>query len=184
MGEAALLSAISFAADKHRNQRRKDHEASPYINHTIAVATLLATEGNVDDETVLIAAVLHDTVEDTNTTFEELEKEFGPEVADIVREVTDDKTLAKEVRKLLQIENARKASPRAKQLKIADKICNIKDVLESPPKDWSLERRREYLQWAAKVVDGCRGVNPGLEKSFDKLLLNGKKKLIAVKPGE
>jgi len=173
MSYAPLLKAISFAADKHRNQKRKDQEASPYINHPIAVAAVLADEGNVDDESILMAAILHDTVEDTETTFEELENLFGVEVAGIVRELTDDKSLLKEVRKELQIEHAAYASFRAKQVKIADKICNIRDILKSPPHDWLAERKREYLEWATKVVNGCRGVNPGLDKVFDSALAAG-----------
>jgi GTP diphosphokinase / guanosine-3',5'-bis(diphosphate) 3'-diphosphatase len=173
MNYALLLTAISFAADKHRNQKRKDQETSPYINHPIAVATVLANEGNVVDESILMAAILHDTVEDTKTTFEELEYLFGADVAGIVRELTDDKSLQKSVRKELQIEHAAHASPRAKQVKIADKICNIRDILNSPPHDWSVERKREYLEWAGKVVEGCRGVNSGLEKVFDELLAKG-----------
>jgi len=173
MNYAPFLNAISFAADRHRNQKRKDQDASPYINHPIAVAAVLATAGNVVDESILIAAILHDTVEDTETTFEELESLFGTDVTGIVRELTDDKTLPKEVRKELQIGHAAHASHRAKQVKIADKICNISDILKSPPHDWSVERKREYLEWAGKVVQGCRGVNPGLEKVFDELLANG-----------
>ena len=167
MSYSSLLNAISFAADKHRKCRRKDMEASPYINHPIAVATVLANAGNVVDESILIAAILHDTVEDTETTFIAVENLFGREVAGIVRDLTDDKSLPKEVRKQLQIDHAPHISPSAKQVKLADKICNVRDILKSPPHDWSLERRQEYLEWAGKVVDGCRGVNPELEKVFD-----------------
>ena len=112
-------------------------------------------EGEVSDEVALLAAALHDTVEDTKTTFEELEEHFGPEVAGLVREVTDDKSLDKSERKRLQIEHAPESSDRAKQLKIADKICNIRDITVSPPADWSLKRRSEYLSWSEKVVAGC-----------------------------
>jgi guanosine-3',5'-bis(diphosphate) 3'-pyrophosphohydrolase len=165
-----LLKAISFAADKHSRQRRKDVEASPFINHPIAVATVLATEGEVSDEVTLLAAALHDTVEDTQTTFEELEDNFGLEVAGLVREVTDDKSLDKGERKRLQIEHARKSSARAKQLKIADKICNIRDITVSPPANWSLERRSDYLGWSEKVVAGCRLVNAKLDEAFDQAI--------------
>jgi guanosine-3',5'-bis(diphosphate) 3'-pyrophosphohydrolase len=173
MSYASLLKAISFAAKKHSTQRRKDSEASPYINHPIAAATVLASEGNVDDETLLVAAILHDTVEDTKTTFEELETEFGVDVANVVMEVTDDKSLPKPRRKELQIEHAPHASSRAKQLKIADKICNIRDILNSPPMDWSVDRKREYLEWTQKVVNGCRGVNFCLDKVYDDALAAG-----------
>jgi guanosine-3',5'-bis(diphosphate) 3'-pyrophosphohydrolase len=175
MSYVSLLKSISFAAEKHSTQRRKDSDASPYINHPIAVATVLASEGNVDDEALLIAAVLHDTVEDTETTFEKLEEVFGIDVTNIVREVTDDKSLPKATRKELQIEHARHASSRAKQIKIADKICNIRDILNSPPADWSIERRQEYLEWTQKVVNGCRGVNTCLDQVYDDALAAGDK---------
>ncbi len=164
---ARLLKALAFAADKHRDQRRKDAGASPYINHCIVVATVLALEGGVTDQELLIAAILHDTAEDTRTTFAELEECFGAAVAALVREVTDDKALPKAERKRLQIANAAGLSGRAKQLKIADKICNIRDVSDCPPADWSIERRREYLLWAEQVVAGCRGVNAQLDRAFD-----------------
>src|ERR1017187_9549711 len=162
-----LLKAIAFAADKHRHQRRKDAEASPYINHPIAVAAVLAAEGDVSDEATLIAAALHDTVEDTQTTFVELEKHFGSEVAGLVRELTDDKSLEKTERKRLQIEHAKNSSIRAKQLKIADKICNIRDITDAPPVDWTLQRRRDYLAWSEQVVAVGEGVKPRLEDAFN-----------------
>jgi guanosine-3',5'-bis(diphosphate) 3'-pyrophosphohydrolase len=162
-----LLMALAFAAEKHRHQRRKDAAASPYINHPIAVATALAVEGSVTDEATLLAACLHDTVEDTETTFEELEGIFGTEVSNLVRSVTDDKSLEKGVRKQLQIEHAAKSSDKVKQIKISDKLCNIRDITNCPPQDWSLQRRTEYLAWSQEVVSGCRGVNLGLEQAFD-----------------
>ena len=174
MNPTHLLKAISFAADKHRRQRRKDAEASPYINHPIAVATVLASEGDVSDEATLLAAVLHDTVEDTQTTFVELEERFGSEVAGLVRELTDDKSLEKGERKRLQIEHARESSIRAKQVKISDKICNVRDITVSPPADWPLQRRREYLTWSEKVVAGCRDVNPKLDQAFDQEVLRAR----------
>jgi GTP diphosphokinase / guanosine-3',5'-bis(diphosphate) 3'-diphosphatase len=172
-----LLKAIAFAANKHRDQRRKDAEASPYINHPIAVATVLAAEGEVSDEITLIAAALHDTVEDTQTTFGELEEHFGSAVAGLVRELTDDKSLEKAERKRLQIEHARNLSVRAKKLKIADKICNVRDVTDTPPADWSLQRRREYLAWSTEVVIGCRCVNTKLDQAFDQAINRAKNKL-------
>lgn len=173
MGYALLLQAISFAAEKHRNQRRKDTNASPYINHPIAVANILASEADVSSEALLLAGILHDTVEDTDTSFEELEKIFGIEVTEIVREVTDDKKLPKATRKVLQIEHAQHASSSAKQIKIADKISNIRDILDNPPKDWTDVRKQEYLEWATKVVDGCRGINPKLDNVYDDALKSG-----------
>ena len=163
-----LMSALAFAADKHKNQRRKDADASPYINHPIALANLLLNEAGVEDQRVLIAAVLHDTIEDTDTTEQELVKHFGKDVADIVLEVTDDKTLPKAERKQLQIEHAAHISRRAKLVKLADKICNLRDITASPPADWSIVRKQEYFEWAKSVVDRLRGVHPGLEHLFDK----------------
>jgi GTP diphosphokinase / guanosine-3',5'-bis(diphosphate) 3'-diphosphatase len=170
----ALLRAMRYAADQHRFQKRKDASGSPYINHPIAVAALLAETGGITDEGLLIAAVLHDTVEDTETTFEALAAMFGSDVAALVAEVTDDKNLPKDERKELQVQHARTASPQAKQLKIADKVCNLRDVTYHPPVGWSLRRRREYFDWAERVVAGCRGVNPALDAAFDEALAAGR----------
>jgi guanosine-3',5'-bis(diphosphate) 3'-pyrophosphohydrolase len=162
-----ILRAIAFAADKHRNQRRKDADATPYINHPIALANVLKEEGGVSDPVVLAAAILHDTIEDTETTAYELEMLFGPEVTKVVLEVTDDKALDKAVRKQLQIEHAATASHQAKLVKLADKICNLRDIAANPPADWSEERKREYFEWAKRVVDQVRGASSVLEQQFD-----------------
>ena len=167
---AALLKSATFAARKHRDQRRKDEGASPYINHPIEVAEILARIGGVDEVSVLQAALLHDTVEDTQTSADEIEREFGSAVRKLVEEVTDDKTLPKAERKRLQIEHAPRLSARAKLIKLADKICNVRDVMYTPPKSWDQRRRVEYFDWAAKVVAGCRGTNLPLERHFDTLL--------------
>jgi guanosine-3',5'-bis(diphosphate) 3'-pyrophosphohydrolase len=162
-----LLRAISFAAEKHRNQRRKDEEASPYINHPIALAALLVTVGGIEDVVVLQAAILHDTVEDTDTSFAELAEHFGDEVASIVREVTDDKNLDKAQRKQMQIDHAPHASRAAALVKLADKICNLRDVVDAPPAHWPLERRQAYFDWARRVVDGLPRVNDALLAEFN-----------------
>ena len=162
-----VIRAISFAADKHRNQRRKDIEASPYINHPIALANILANEAGIEDEKVLVAAILHDTIEDTETTAQELADLFGDDVTAIVLEVTDDKSLPKVERKRLQIEHAPTISRRAKLVKLADKIANLRDIAASPPADWPLKRQQEYFDWAKAVVDGLRGIHPTLERIFD-----------------
>jgi len=164
---ALLLRALAFAAHKHRDQRRKDAEASPYINHPIALAEVLAREGGISDLEVLAAALLHDTIEDTATTAEELRAQFGARIAGIVAEVTDDKDLPKEERKRLQIEHAPAISHGAKLVKLADKICNLRDVADRPPAQWGLERRQEYFEWAKQVIDGLRGAHRGLEEAFD-----------------
>lgn len=174
---AAILKALHFAASKHRDQRRKDVEASPYINHPIEVAELLAREGGVTDQVLLQAAILHDTIEDTDTTPEELEHAFGADVRRVVEEVTDNKTLPKAERKRLQIEHAPHLSDRARQVKIADKISNVLGVTLAPPADWSLQRRQEYLDWTEQVVAGCRGANPALENFYDEVLTEGRRVL-------
>jgi guanosine-3',5'-bis(diphosphate) 3'-pyrophosphohydrolase len=165
-----LLAAMTFAAEKHRRQRRKDSDATPYINHPIAVAELLARVGQVHDLAALQAAILHDTVEDTDTRPEELETHFGPTVRELVAEVTDDKRLPKAERKRLQIEHAPHLSGLAKQIKLADKICNISEMSPTQPDGWPLSRKREYLDWAEKVVAGLRGSNAPLGELFDAVL--------------
>ena len=169
-----ILKALNFAAGKHTNQRRKDSHSSPYINHLIGVAETLWSVGEVRDETLLVAAILHDTIEDTDTTQEEIGAEFGEEVLSLVLEVTDDKSLPKQTRKQLQVEHAPHKSGKAKLLKIADKINNIRDIIKSPPADWSMERKQEYLLWSERVVAGLRGASPELEKQYDTLLAEGK----------
>lgn len=164
---ALLIRAAAFAAHKHRNQRRKDADASPYINHPIALADVLANEGGIVDPVVLAAALLHDTIEDTDTTQAELEAAFGPAIAVVVAEVTDDKALPKPERKRLQVEHASHISRPAKLVKLADKICNLRDVANSPPADWAIERKREYFDWARSVVDRMRGTHEVLECLFD-----------------
>ena len=165
-----FIKAVAFAAEKHKNQRRKDASASPYINHPISLANVLANEGGIANEDVLMAAILHDTIEDTETSESELRDEFGSSVAEIVLEVTDDKSLSKAERKLKQIEHAPHVSMDAKLVKLADKICNLRDILSSPPSDWSIARRQEYFKWAEAVVQGLRGTNVKLEKIFDELM--------------
>ena len=177
-----VLRCLAFAAHKHRDQRRKDEEASPYINHPIAVANVLANEGHVDDDAVICAALLHDTIEDTETTPEELREAFGNEIADIVLEVSDDKSLPKGERKRLQIEHAPHLSGGAKPIKLADKISNIRDITEDPPDGWDIQRRREYVEWGEKVVAGLRGANSELERMFDEVANKAKESLKRSEP--
>jgi len=162
-----ILAAAQFAAEKHAQQRRKGAAQEPYINHLIEVARLIADSSDQLDPELIMAGLLHDTVEDTGVTKEEIAHKFGPDVASLVAEVTDDKTLPKETRKALQVKNAPKKSLRGQTLKLADKISNVRDVGSSPPEGWPLERRREYFDWAKRVVDGLRGVSPRLEAAFD-----------------
>lgn len=172
-----IFKALRFSADKHSNQRRKDAKASPYINHPIQVAEILWRVGDVRDVSLLVASLLHDTIEDTATTPEEIRAEFGEDVLALVLEVTDDKRLPKATRKQLQVEHAPHKSQNAKLLKLADKISNVQDIVTSPPKDWSLERRQEYLLWTERVVAGLRGVNEKLEHHYDEILSQGKQSL-------
>ena len=167
-----VLRAASFAAHKHRDQRRKDQLASPYINHPLALASILAEAGGVTDAMTLCAALLHDTVEDTETTEQEIAEAFGVEIASIVMEVTDDKRLEKAARKQAQIDHAATISNRAKLVKLADKISNVRDIAFSPPANWPIERKREYFDWAKAVVDQLRGINSVLEQVFDRAYLD------------
>jgi guanosine-3',5'-bis(diphosphate) 3'-pyrophosphohydrolase len=150
---ATFVRALAFASRKHSQQRRKDADASPYINHPIALVSILAVEAGITDPDVLCAALLHDTIEDTNTAMEELVETFGSEIAEIVAEVTDDKQLPKAERKRRQIEHASHLTPKARLVKLADKIANLRDVADAPPASWSLTERQEYFDWAKQVVD-------------------------------
>src|SRR5262249_40488189 len=142
----------------------------PYINHPIEVATLVATVGGCDDVAVLQAAILHDTIEDTDATPEEIEREFGADVRALVLEMTDDMSLPSPQRKLVQVNRAATLSHRAKLIKIADKIANVGDIARHPPPDWTAERRRNYFDWTKEVIDQIRGTNAPLEACYDEAL--------------
>lgn len=180
-----ILRALEFAAGRHRTQKRKGEDQSPYINHPIQVASLLANEGGEKDPILLAAAILHDVVEDTVDTLEEkqelinqISEIFGPQVLSLTLEVTDDKSLEKQERKRLQIEQAPHKSDNAKKLKIADKIMNIRDITANPPVGWPLQRIIDYFDWAEKVVAGLKGVNKRLEDMFDECIVFGRAKYI------
>lgn len=172
---ATLLEAARFAADKHVGQRRKGASHRPYINHPIEVAETVARVGGITDTAVLCAALLHDTVEDTDTTPEEIESRFGRDVAALVAEMTDEKGLRSDVRKRLQVENAPHKSPGARAIKLADKISNVREIGVDPPADWSEDRRRDYFTWAAEVIDALRGQHPSLETLFDETVAKSRR---------
>ena len=172
-----ILKAAHFAAQKHRDQRRKDKEVSPYINHPISVAKIISEIGNIEDPEVLAAALLHDTIEDTKTTPEELIDDFGERVCSLVQEVTDDKTLPKLERKQRQIDHAKEISGDAAIIKLGDKIANVTDITNTPPTDWDSNRQLEYFDWAEKVINNCPKVNTSLEKYFKYSIQKGREKL-------
>jgi len=159
---ADIIFTVDYAAQKHKSQRRKDPEATPVINHPVGVANILIQEGGVEDIEVIQAALLHDTVEDTDTSFEELEETFGKTVTALVREVTDDKALSKEERKELSIKNASLKSHKAKLVTMADKIYNLRDLVRVLPEGWTEARRKEYFGWAQKVCVQCYEANDAL----------------------
>ncbi len=163
----SLACAYHFAAVRHVDQRRKGEAAEPYMNHLAEVAELVALATRATDPEIVIAAVLHDAVEDTKTSLAELTALFGERVAGLVAEVTDDKSLPKQQRKDLQVAHAASASRGAQIIKLADKTSNLRSLAASPPKDWSHERRLEYLAWASEVVDACRQADPWLAGQFD-----------------
>jgi len=165
----AVARALDFAARKHAGQRRKGQAAEPYVNHLADVARMVAEATGGKDAVAVVAALLHDTIallhdtiEDTGTTRQELE--FGPEVAALVAEVTDDKTLPKAERKRLQVVHAPGKSARARMIKLADETSDLRSITASPPLGWDWQRQRDYFEWAGQVAQGCRGVNPTLEK--------------------
>lgn len=172
-----FLKALNFSAEKHRHQRRKDTAASPYINHPIEVANILWTVGEVYDVTTVIAALLHDTIEDTDATSEEIRRNFGDEVLDLVMEVSDDKSLPKQERKQNQVIHSPHLSRRAQEIKLADKICNVRDIAYAPPGHWPRQRRLDYLHWARAVIDGLRGANEKLEAYFDETLAQARQSI-------
>lgn len=177
MNEVLVLKAAQFAALKHKDQLRKGSDELPYIVHLISTALLIAEVGGVDDPEILAAALLHDTLEDTVTTAEELTAAFGEKVCHLVEEVSDDKSLEHAERKRLQIEHAPELSPEAVLIKIADKISNIMDLTNSPPVNWDLERRKEYIDWAEEVINNCPKVNAALEKRFTEVVDLGREAL-------
>lgn len=164
-----VIDALQFAAVKHQHQRRKDAARTPYINHPITLLHVLQHTGQISDPVVLISALLHDTVEDTETTFDEITARFGEAVAAVVAQVTDDKSLPKAARKQHQVDHAAHLCDRAKLVKLADKIANLRDLVASPPADWPPQRCHDYCQWAKQVVDGLRGIHPGLEAEFERI---------------
>jgi len=172
-----LLKAAHFAAYKHRNQKRKDEEKIPYINHPISVAKIISEIGNVEDPEVLAAALLHDTIEDTETTVDELIDNFGERVCSLVQEVTDDKTLPRLQRKQRQIDHAKEISEGAALIKLGDKISNVTDIANTPPTGWNSHRRLEYFDWAEKVINNCPKVNEKLEYHFKDSIQKGREKL-------
>jgi guanosine-3',5'-bis(diphosphate) 3'-pyrophosphohydrolase len=168
-----ILQAAVFAAHCHSQQRRKNAQATPYINHPLEVAHHLSSVGKVVDEEILIAALLHDTIEDTATEREDIVELFGERVAGLVCECTDDKTLPKSERKRLQIVKAPGKSSGAKMIKIADKTCNLRSMLDDPPVEWSKQRQYEYFVWAEKVVRGLLGVNEALDTEVLQVIQSG-----------
>ena len=162
-----VMQAADAAARWHVHQRRKGQAAEPYVNHLLEVANLVATATEGREPDAVIAALLHDAVEDQDVTIEQIAGDYGSKVAGIVREVTDDKSLPKEERKRLQVETAGRKSREAKLIKLADKTSNLRAIAETPPPDWPVERRLDYVRWASEVVAQLRGTSLWLERQFD-----------------
>jgi (p)ppGpp synthase/HD superfamily hydrolase len=186
----ALVSrAADFAARRHVHQRRKGANQEPYVNHLAEVTSLLATTAERPEPQLLAAAWLHDTLEDTCPTKEEFDKvkaeietQFGAAVLALVLEVTDDKSLPKEVRKRLQIETTAGKSREARLLKLADKTSNLFAMAVSPPAGWDTARIAAYIRWAEDVVASCRGLNAELEKTFDMAAAAARARILATDP--
>lgn len=167
---ATVMDAAFFGAERHATQRRKDIAATPYINHPLSLASLLATEAGIDDFIIICAVLLHDTIEDTDTTEDELRQRYGDEITDIVLELSDDKSLPKAVRKQYQIDHAAAKTLKAKIASLADKTCNLRDLAVSTPIGWTAERVDLYFDWAEKVGRQLMGQNPLLDALFEKAL--------------
>ncbi len=169
-----FIEALHFAAEKHKYQKRKGTNPPPYINHPIKVVRTLWEEGQVRDHEVLVVALLHDTIEDTETLPEELTQRFGQRVCNAVLEVTNDWRIPREQLKQKQIDDAPFKSVVAKQVKLADLICNIRDIQDDPPYRWTKTRRMGYLLWAEEVAAGLKGCNPHLDTYFAQYLKRAK----------
>ena len=180
-----ILDAAVFAAEKHQGDVRKNKQRSPYITHPLLVAEAILRIGEIQNVTILTAAILHDTIEDTETTTDDIRERFGEEVLSIILEVTDDKSLSKMVRKRLQVAHATELSYEARVVKLADKLINCRDILNDPPEYWTLKRRQDYIQWGADVLYRIRGTNPQLEAAFDRVIARAEKELdYQIKPFE
>jgi (p)ppGpp synthase/HD superfamily hydrolase len=177
-----VLRAADSAARWHLHQRRKGAAQEPYVTHLIEVATLVANATGGSDPNLLAAALLHDAIEDQKVPREEIAAQFGSDVADLVAEVTDDKKLPKAERKRLNIEHAANLTPRAKILKLADKISNLRSMIASPPADWPTERRVDYVIWAKQVVEGLRGASRLLEREFDRTAADAQRTILQAAP--
>ncbi len=162
-----LARAFAFAAEHHAGQSRKGEAAEPYVNHVADVACRVAEATGGADARLVAAALLHDTVEDTRATEEDIRVSFGDDVADLVMEVTDDQSLPDDARRQAQVDHAPHMTDRAKRLKLADKASNLTEIAESPPRDWSAERKRDYAGWAERVLAGLRGVDAGMERTLE-----------------
>ena len=169
-----ITRVLDFAARRHSDQRRKGSAREPYTNHLAEVAALLADGVDGEDGPLIAAGLLHDTLEDTETEYEELRTIFGEDVAGLVSEVTDDKSLPKAERKRLQIETATNKSERARLIKIADRTSNLRTIVASPPENWSIARSIEYINWAEEVVNRCRGINEKLEQASNAAVVSAR----------
>ncbi len=171
MNDTVLIThALRFAAERHSGQRRKGQAKEPYVNHLAEVAELVANATGGRDANLIAAALLHDTIEDTETSSDELVATFNNEIAQLVADVTDDKSLPKQDRKHLQVVNSKAQNMRVKLLKLADKTSNLRSLANSPPENWNTEQKQAYIDWAIKVAAGLKGVNPWLEERFDEAL--------------
>jgi len=177
-----LIAALDYAAQEHRDQRRKGAEQAPYINHPIALLRILAVEAGITDPEVLTTAVLHDVIEDCSgrdqefigLRREEIGAGFGAEILALVEAVTDDKALPKAQRKQAQVSHAGDLPPKARLVKLADKIANVRDIARCPPQQWDAQRITEYFDWAERVVDRMRGTDARLEALFDEALAHAR----------
>jgi (p)ppGpp synthase/HD superfamily hydrolase len=164
-----LLAAAHFAAQRHAGQRRKGKSDEPYVNHLLEVARLLAELPTELDCDVVIAGLLHDCMEDAGVTSDEIAAQFGERVASLVQEVTDDKTLDRQVRKELQVRNAASKSRGAQNLSTADKISNLRSTLADPPSTWSPDQQWKYAEWAKDIVGRFTEVDPALKLEFERV---------------
>ena len=176
-GIRLVSEAAELAARRHNGQTRKGRGEEPYINHLAEVANMLSAVTNGEDAELVAAGWLHDTIEDSETTHDELAQRFGLRVAGLVQECTDDMSLPKHERRRRQVADAPKKSDSAKLIKIADKISNIRARIFADPSAAQRAELADYLAWAEQVVANLRGGNARLDALFDEVVANARSTL-------
>jgi len=166
----AVLGAAIFATEKHKSQVRSNEKKTPYIIHPIEVADLVMKIGHVYDKDVLITALLHDVMDDTQTTYEQITSLYGTKVSSYLEEMTSKQGLSLKEQKKQQIMQAFRQNPSVAIIKLSDKLSNLKTLATSPPPSWSRDRIDQYFQWAQTVIENLPESNQLLKKAVKNVI--------------